>query len=77
MTDGLRLHRLPRGTEKMTVAELNARYKEDGWRSAGLERMCPRCQEDRLITSTTIHGTTTHYCDVCSLHWIPDDHERL
>ncbi len=61
----------------MTVAEMNARFKADGYRSAGrLRRMCPRCQEDSdLVTSTTIHGKTDYYCNVCAKAWVPPDDE--
>lgn len=61
----------------MTVAEWNARLKADGWRSAGLEKICPRCQEERLVTATTIQGKTDYYCNVCAFAWVPPDDERV
>ena len=63
--------------ENNTVAALNAKFRDNGWRSAGLERMCHGCGEDRLVTVTTIHGKTTAYCNVCSTHWVPDDRESV
>jgi uncharacterized protein (DUF983 family) len=61
--------------EKCTIGQLNMRFARDGWRSAGLEKQCPRCGEDRLVTATTIHGKTDYYCDVCAKAWIPADEE--
>lgn len=52
-----------------TIRDWNRRLKMDGWRSAGEPRMCPRCQEDRIVTVTTIAGKTTGYCGVCSFSW--------
>lgn len=51
------------------VAEWNRRFKDDGWRSAGMDRECPRCQQPRLITVTTIFGRTTGYCNCCAFSW--------
>lgn len=42
-----------------------------GWQSRGVEKMCPRCQEDRLVIETIIFGRTSYYCEVCSYSWVP------
>ena len=55
--------------DRGSVAEWNRRLKDDGWRSAGDPRWCPRCQEERIVTLTTIFGKTTGYCGVCALTW--------
>ncbi len=42
----------------------------DGWRShPTVDKMCPRCQEERRISTATINGRTMHYCDTCALTW--------
>ncbi len=58
----------------LTVADLNARFGE-GWRSAGLEKICPRCEESRMVIATTIHGRTDYFCEVCSFAWVPPGEE--
>ncbi len=51
------------------VKEWNARFA-DGWRSAPEHDVeCPKCEQPRMVTMTTIHGTTRAYCNICAFMW--------
>lgn len=52
------------------VAELNRKFKDDGWRSAPHPEIpCEKCKQERCIVLSTIHGRTTAACDCCGHHW--------